>query len=566
MQLIGHERVDDVPVLLSQMNKIDLSGLINRCFNSHGNWQGISLGEVMVGWLAYILSQGDHRLNQVEQWAKETLETLRQGLNQKVRSLDFSDDRLASGLDYFSQDENWEQFEEELNGTTIRVYDLKPARIRIDSTTASSYREPQPGSLFQFGHSKDHRPDLPQVKINQAVLDPLGIPVSTTIVRGQQADDPLYIPEIKKVQKMVQSTGLTYVGDSKMSALEIRGYIARTQNHYLCPLPQVQMPKEQLAALLELVSSGAQQLVQVKAPGATEDDAANEDEFIAEGFSFTRSQSLCIQGEPFEWTEQCLVVHSFKQAQRQRHNLDQRLGKARTALEQLNVTGRGHKRRKQAEIETAVQNILQRYRVQDLLQVDYQITTHTANKRAYKQRPAQQITSTQVQVRFQLDQDRYNQTVQRLGWRVYATCDQQLTLQEAVYAYRGEYLVERGFGRLKGKSLGLTPMYLDDEQRVKGLIRLLSVGLRILCLVEFTVRSALEVDQDKLAGLYAGNPKRATARPTAELLLRAFRGITLTLFNIDGVVRRFLSPLSELQQRILRLLGLSDSIYSALTG
>jgi len=33
-----------------------------------------------------------------------------------------------------------------------------------------------------------------------------------------------------------------------------------------------------------------------------------------------------------------------------------------------------------------------------------------------------------------------------------------LTLQQAVLAYRGEYLIERGFGRLKGKSLSLTPM------------------------------------------------------------------------------------------------------------
>jgi len=45
--------------------------------------------------------------------------------------------------------------------------------------------------LLQFGHSKDHRPDLPQVNVMLAVLDPLGLPVATDIVPGQRADDPL---------------------------------------------------------------------------------------------------------------------------------------------------------------------------------------------------------------------------------------------------------------------------------------------------------------------------------------------------------------------------------------
>ena len=107
---------------------------------------------------------------------------------------------------------------------------------------------------------------------------------------------------------------------------------------------------------------------------------------------------------------------------------------------------------------------------------------------------------------------------------------------------------------------------MASEKRVKGLIRLLSVGLRLLCLLEFSVRTQLEADQQPLPGLYAGNPKRATQQPTAELLLKAFRGITLTIMEIDQVSQRFLSPLSELQLRILQLLDSSDDIYLALTG
>jgi transposase len=87
------------------------------------------------------------------------------------------------------------------------VYDLQPERVRWDSTTASGYWSVTEDGLFQFGHSKDHRPDLPQVKVMLAVLDPLGLPVATDVVPGQHADDPLYLPAITRVRQGVGRRG-----------------------------------------------------------------------------------------------------------------------------------------------------------------------------------------------------------------------------------------------------------------------------------------------------------------------------------------------------------------------
>ena len=178
-QLISNERVDDIPLLLSQMQTLGLSELLDEHFAPHGNWKGLSLGNVVLGWLSYIISQGDHRLNQVEEWAEGLSISLKSCLSESLRPLDFSDDRLATVLDELSKDLAWERFEGALNSQTVRVYDLSVETVRIDTTTASGHREPTPEGLFQFGHSKDYRPDLPQVKISQAALDPLGMPVST---------------------------------------------------------------------------------------------------------------------------------------------------------------------------------------------------------------------------------------------------------------------------------------------------------------------------------------------------------------------------------------------------
>ena len=48
----------------------------------------------------------------------------------------------------------------------------------------------------------------------------------------------------------------------------------------------------------------------------------------------------------------------------------------------------------------------------------------------------------------------------RGGWRVYATNHPGLTLPEAVLGDRGHYGIEHDFARLKGRPLGLAPMYL----------------------------------------------------------------------------------------------------------
>jgi transposase len=133
-----------------------------------------------------------------------------------------------------------------------------------------------------------------------------------------------------------------------------------------------------------------------------------------------------------------------------------------------------------------------------------------------------------------------------------------------VLAYRNEYLVERAMGRLKGRPLSLTPMYLERDDHATGLIRLLSIGLRVLTPLTCRVRQALATAKTTLAGLYVGNLTRTTARPTAERLLKVFQGLTLTIIREGRRRRRHLTPLSRVHQRIITLLDFPVDIYTRL--
>jgi len=558
---ITTERVDDIPLLMAQLERMQVAPLLDEHFPTHGNWQGLSLGTVASVWLTFILSEANHRLSQVEPWAAPRLTTLAAGGGQPVRALDFSDDRLAAVLGYLSADEPWAGFEQALNAQTLRVYDLQPQRVRIDSTTAKSYGTVTPEGLLQLGHSKDHRPDLPQVKINLSVLDPLGLPLTTTVVSGERADDPLYVPEIQRVQASLGCRGVTYVGDCKMAALQTRAAVAASGDYYLCPLSSTQLPAAELAEVLAPVWRGEQPLTRICRPV---DQSRPQRQRIAQGYEYRVELTAQVGDQVVQWTERRLVVRSLKLAATQARAVRQRLAQARQEIATLTVRRQGKKRFPQAaDLQAAAEQLVATHRVMGLLTV--RVEPHTTERplRGYGARPAGVRVEQRLTVTAQVDEAALATALRSLGWRVYATNQpaRQLSLTQAVLAYRAEYLVEQGFGRLKGKPLALTPLYLDSDERVTGLIRLLTIGLRVLTLLEFGARRQLQDEGSKVAGLYAGNPTRATARPTTELMLRAFEGLTLTRLRASDGVRVHLTPLTTVQRRILELLGLSPTIY-----
>jgi transposase len=277
--------------------------------------------------------------------------------------------------------------------------------------------------------------------------------------------------------------------------------------------------------------------------------------------------SVTVDGKPREWSERRLVVRSLRHAQAAEAGLRARVAKAKAQVEALNLRGRGRKRFEDIEtLRQAVNEIVQRYRVEDFLWLRYDHHPTTRPVRAYKERKAYEKQESQATVEVRVDEEALESAVRRLGWRIYSTNQpsEQLSLEQAVLAYRNEYLVERSLGRLKGRPLSLRPMYVQRDDHATGLIRLLSIALRVLTLLEFVVRRQLAAEGATLSGLYAGNPKRETARPTAERLLEAFQGVTLTVIEGVGQVYRHLTALSSLQERILDLLGFSSRVYRRL--
>src|SRR6266699_3602654 len=549
------ERVDDIPLLLAQMQRMGIADLLDEHFPTHGNRMGLSLGVVTVIWLTHVLSQADHRMNHVQPWAERRLETLRACSDGSLEVRDLGDDRLADTLRHLSDDERWRAFEQALTGHLVRVYDLRSDCVRLDSTTASSYGSVSEDGLLQLGHSKDHRPDLPQLKVMLATLDPLGMPIATEVLSGERADDPLYLPAIARVRACLNTPGLLYVGDCKMAALDTRASIQAHEDFYLCPLSALQVSAEQLAQDVAALRASGQPLITVE-----RNQADGQTHCIAHGSEHGEVITAQSEGASYTWTERRLLVQSRAAAQAAELGLRTRLSQAQTALSGLMVRRQGKPvLSDRAAVDQAVADTVAHFRVEGLLVVTVSEQVSEQPVRAYRNRPAPVRTARQFTISSEVEPEALARAIEQLGWRVYATNQvaDVLSFVQAVEAYRDEYLVERTFGRLKGHPLSLSPMYVERDDHATGLVRLLSIALRVLTLLEFVVRRQLT---------QLGNPKRATTHPTTERLLEAFGEITLTLIIEPHQTRRHVTALSPLQQRVLALLASTPTIYTKLAG
>ena len=110
-------------------------------------------------------------------------------------------------------------FDSDLTQGILLVYDLKGNLIRLDNSRGSGYWKVTQDGLFQFGHSKDHRPDLPQFKVMLATLDPPGLAVSIQVPSGEKVDDPIQDDNL--------ATGLIRLLSIALRALTLLEYIDR---------------------------------------------------------------------------------------------------------------------------------------------------------------------------------------------------------------------------------------------------------------------------------------------------------------------------------------------------
>ena len=527
----------------------------------HGNRKGLSYGQLAVLLLTYIVSEADHRICYLETWVSEHQRSLEAITEWEIREKEATDDRCGDLLRILGLTEGLPQMEMSLSQHLVKAYELPTSQARSDTTSFSVYHQisedVEEESLIKFGYSKDKRPDLRQYRQMLATLDPLGMPLLGATLAGNGGDESEYLPTWRKMTEILGNREFLYLADSKASTWHNRAKIHREGGIYCFPLAMTQ-PRPKL--LSDWVKNPPTEMIKI----VEKDEGDSLPLELGNGFEVPLG-NIWVEPETekrYKWEERWLVLKSNALASRQINSLESRLVKGEGALLSLQKRpGKDEKR-----LEQKIQFILKSYRLTKY--IEYSIDKKISYKKVYKGRGSRSEDSSYRRVRqikLILNYQRLSTEIEAFkrvaGWRLYVTnaTSEQLSLTEAVQAYKQQWQPEMGFHRFKKGRLSALPIYFRDEEKIKGLMFLLTIALRVFTLMEFVVRRQLHQSQSSLAGLYSGNPKRTTKRPTAEKMLRAFNNITLYIHRDNSIE---ISALNLVQQQILRLMKVEESIYT----
>lgn len=566
-------RLDDLPVIYTIIKSLSIGKTIDNYIKVHGNWQGVLPGAILELWLCYFLSECDHRLSGTEEWARTNIGLLRLlSGNKKLSAKDFSDDKLGTLLDYFSESVYWSSIETAINSKVLGVYRLEQgtelSTFRLDAAPMQMYGKVEQGGLLQYGYHKHHA-NLPQFKLKLCTLDNavnnFAYPVCHLTVDGKVSDDELYIAVIKESKKVLSgvavfTSGNLYVGDSKFGSLKNRLAVYKNLDYYLMPLSNVQLSSKQRRALIDRNEAVSYEQVYREEKG--------KKVLIAEGFEVNEDIEVNETDATYEWRERRVFVHSISYSKSQSTALDKRLSKAESSINQLTQRKQGKAiLSTKKDYEDAIRAIIEEQKVEDLLDVEILVHKTKVKKRAYGNRPERVEVNTSFDLVISRQQEAIKERKKYMGWQVYATNAPKslLSFKKCVWKYRYQSNIESRFDDIRNKMAPLLPVFLQKDNRIQGLVNILLLALKICSMLEYKVAEQLQDRKEILYNVYEGNPNRGTDHPSAKRILKAFEGISLSvILNKDQFQFALMTPLKPVQQKILSLLDLNNTIYNDL--
>ena len=566
-------RLDEIPLLHHQIEEIGIKKAIDEVITRHGNWSGISIGRITEFWLCYILSESDHRLHNVEDWSESRLDLLRLlSGDRSIVSLDFTDDKLGLLLEKLGDSDNWGQIEEKITSNCLSVYRFNEvgelATFRLDAAPMQSYGKVEEGGILQYGYHKQHA-NLPQFKVKLCTLDNelthFAYPVTHLTVSGNTSDDELYIPIMKQSKRVLSGIvgyekGNLYVGDSKFGSIGNRGYVVGGEDYYLMPLSLVQLSQKERENLIKKSNTSSYLKVLRK--------KGEEDVEIAHGFEVKEDLEYVIEGKTLKWTERRLFVNGTAYAVSQQKSFDNRLAKGIEQLSDLPTRKQGKVNLVSIEeYQLAINRILKDNDLEGFLTATVQCTQSKKEIRAYGSKPARTEITNTFSIQISKDELAIENHKSLLGWQVYATNapKELLSFEKCVLKYRHQSNIENSFDDLRNKVAHLVPIYLQKDERIKGLVNLLLLALKVCAVLEYRIAEALCKNDEQLHHIYEGNPKRGTKRPSAKRICKAFHGISIALIFANYKLQlAIMTDFEPVQLKILKLLDMDKAIYTKL--
>jgi transposase len=533
--------VGALPLVGAVLEQWGLANIVNQSVP----WDGdVPLGTLVE---ALVLNRllNPQAMYAVGDWAAEAAVTDYLGLTAEQ----LNDDRLGRALERIA--EHGAQTQSAATLAAVKQWQLKVNQIHYDISTAELYgayataqpaADADPGTgpsptkfpmvpFPTYGRTKSGRDDVKQVQFGLNVLGDGAIPIAISPLAGNTAEARTHVANLLHLKKTLPRHRFLYLGDTKLDTPENLAAAQSTAGEFLCAGAFTQPLQERYRTVRD-------QMKPVDYCSKADAQRKPEDRDHYRACEVKDKVVGVFAGRNVGVNYRLLFVYSSAKAKQQSTTRDRHLAKIRAEFEQ-------------------VEKILGKYS----MKTEEAIRRRLEKARSmYSEGKLFSYTLTSVKGKF------------ALAWQIDTAALERLKDLEGVFVlktnlsktkhpiaavlakYREQSKVEKRFHHLKGP-LAVTPMFLQNPQRIAGLLIILMWALTVLALMERQVRKNLK--GKPMYGLYPEN--RPSPAPTGARLIEKFATLCIVIIRDAQGTHRRLAQLSPIQREIIKLLDLPDS-------
>lgn len=429
--------------------------------------------------------------------------------------------------------------------TMLKAHDLGISFIHLDTTSKSVqgvYEEECPLDFdVCFGFSKDHRPDLKQIKMGLGVNEK-GMPVMGQVISGNESDvkfNPQAAVQMKEFFEKKQFRDVIFVSDCAIVSTENLAELARKHVRFISRLPET----FGLAEKLKDTAFLSQDWVEVNSESAAKYKIFAIDEVLDD----RKYRFLVVQSSQLEKKKENTLQRQIAKKKSKCEQEAKKLAKQTFACEADALTMFNELSKKIHSEGFCLNGKVYRQETKNYSQkgrpkageeakitVEYKVESIVADMSPETFEDLKRKESTFILLTNVMNKQKYD--------------DERILLE-----YKHQICVENRFRFLKNP-VYFGPMYLKDKQRVQALGYVFILALLIACYLEYRVRENLKKNGQSV--LLPGRKK--TNVPSITTILEILD--TVQIIIIAGT-RIFPDNVNKQALKMIEWAGFQPTVY-----
>ena len=518
--------VGAMPVIVNYFDRLQLGDVINELVPWEGDVELGALAEILV--LNRLLRP--KAMFKIGEWAEKASVTDYFGLT----SEQLNDDRLGRALERIAA--YGDTVGAALVMNAISEFDLKVNQIHYDVTSVELFgayetdedKQP-PTPKPAYGRTKSGRKNVKQIQQGLSVSGDGGVPVCQLPLDGNAAESKTHIANLKKLDQTLPKQSLLYIADTKLDTPENLLNIAAGKGKFVCGgafQPHLKEKYLKLRSKLDKINYCSKS--QLQRPKEKRD-----------GYQGVETEETIfgkVDGHEVRLKYRLIFIWSERKARDEAKTRERHIEKIREEFEKVLRNLNKFSLKTEDKIVRRLEKARAKYTEGSLF--TYQLTRGKDKK---------------FHLTYELDSAALSRLKKLEGVFVLKTNlpKHRYPIKKTLELYRDQTCVERRFRDLKGR-LAVNPMFLKKPERMAGLLYILVWALMVMALMERSVRNELE--GEPMYGIYPEN--RPSPAPTGKAMFECFETLSIVIIKNKGEITRRLGELSDVQRKIVKLLGI----------